>query len=89
MSGGSKESAFPRLAAVLAIRAAGDSKEILMSNNHKDPQTETLAETENYVVWKADEPDGETTYHVELNNVTVHFFKEEWDEFLELARILK
>jgi hypothetical protein len=60
-----------------------------MSNNHGEPQTETLAETENYLVWKAEEPDGETTYHVELNNVTVHFFQEEWEEFLELARILK
>jgi hypothetical protein len=60
-----------------------------MSTNHNEPQTETLAETENFVVWKAEEPDGETTYHVELNNVTVHFFQEEWDEFLELARILK
>ena len=39
--------------------------------------------------WKAEEPDGETTYHVELNNVTVHFFQEEWEEFLELAHILK
>ena len=60
-----------------------------MSNNHGEPETETLAETENYLVWKAEEPDGETTYHVELNNVTVHFFQEEWEEFLELARILK
>jgi hypothetical protein len=60
-----------------------------MSNNHREPETETLAETENYVVWKAEEPDGETTYHVELNNVTVHFFREEWEEFLELARNLK
>jgi len=51
-----------------------------------EPTTETLAETENYLVWKAEEPDGETTYHVELGNVTVHFFKEEWDEFLELVR---
>jgi hypothetical protein len=50
-----------------------------------EPTTETLAETENYLVWKAEEPDGETTYHVELGNVTVHFFKEEWDEFLELV----
>ncbi len=58
-------------------------------SNHSDPRTETLAETENYLVWKAEEPDGETTYHVELNNVTVHFFQEEWEEFLELARILK
>jgi hypothetical protein len=54
-----------------------------------EPTTETLAETENYLVWKAEEPDGETTYHVELGNVTVHFFKEEWDEFLELVRALE
>ncbi|HAE59033.1 MAG TPA: hypothetical protein DCG54_05860 [Anaerolineae bacterium] len=54
-----------------------------------EPMTETLAETENYLVWKADEPDGETTYHVELGNMTIHFFKEEWEEFLELARALQ
>ena len=60
-----------------------------MTNNHREPQTQTLAETENYAVWKADEPDGETTYHLELNNVTVHFFREEWDEFLQLAQLLQ
>ena len=54
-----------------------------------EPTTETMAETENYLVWKAEEPDGETTYHVELGNVTVHFFKEEWDEFLELVHALE
>ncbi|MDZ4159375.1 MAG: hypothetical protein U1B80_06250 [Anaerolineaceae bacterium] len=53
-----------------------------------EPKTETLAETDNYLVWRADEPDGEATFHVELNNVTVHFFKEEWDEFIELVRLL-
>ena len=58
-----------------------------MLNEH-NPKTETLAETENYLVWKADEPDGEMTYHIELNNVTVHFFEEEWQEFLQLARTL-
>jgi hypothetical protein len=60
-----------------------------MSNNSNEPRTETLAETENFLAWKAEEPDGETTYHIELNNVTVHFFEEEWEEFLELARTLK
>jgi hypothetical protein len=60
-----------------------------MASDHRDPETQTLAETENFVVWKAEEPDGETTYHLELNNVTVHFFREEWEEFLELARNLK
>ncbi|MEJ5313933.1 MULTISPECIES: hypothetical protein [Anaerolinea] len=56
--------------------------------NQLEPKTETIAETENYIAWKADEPDGETTYHIELNNVTVHFFEEEWEEFLQLAKLL-
>jgi hypothetical protein len=60
-----------------------------VSNNDHEPETHTLAETENYMAWKAEEPDGETTFHLELNNVTLHFFREEWDEFLQLARSLK
>ena len=60
-----------------------------MSNNHKEPQTETIAETDNFLAWKVDEPDGETTYHIELNNVTVHFFEEEWKEFMQLLRNMK
>jgi hypothetical protein len=60
-----------------------------MTNHNDEPVTETLAETENFLVWRAEEPDGETTFHIELNNVTVHFFDEEWQEFLELARMLK
>ncbi len=59
-----------------------------MNNNH-EPQTTTMAETENFIVWKAEEPDGEVTYHMELNNVTVHFFEEEWAEFLEIVHSLK
>lgn len=51
-------------------------------------KTNTLAETQNYIVWTAEEPDGETTYNVELGSVTLHFFKEEWDEFLSLIRAL-
>ncbi len=60
-----------------------------MPKTELEPKTETLAETDNFLAWKAEEPDGETTYHLELNNVTVHFFKEEWDEFLSLIRSLK
>jgi hypothetical protein len=60
-----------------------------MPKNDPEPKTETLAETESYLAWKAEEPDGETTYHLELNNVTMHFFKEEWVEFLELVHSLK
>ncbi|MDT8899171.1 hypothetical protein QYE77_12955 [Thermanaerothrix sp. 4228-RoL] len=55
-------------------------------NGRNEPKTETIAETENYMAWRAEEPDGEMTYHLELGNFTVHFFQEEWDEFLQLMR---
>jgi hypothetical protein len=48
--------------------------------------TDTLAETDNYLLWKAVEPDGETSYHVDLDTVTLHFFEEEWQEFIELVQ---
>jgi hypothetical protein len=50
--------------------------------------TETLAETENYSVWLSQEPDGELTYHVEVGAVTLHFFDEDWKEFLQLINSL-
>ena len=45
----------------------------------EDPNipTDIITETQNYIVWSADEPDGELTYNVELGSVTLHFFKEE------------
>jgi hypothetical protein len=51
-----------------------------------DVNTETIAETSNFILWKAEEPDSETTYHLELGTVTVHFFQEEWEEFIELIK---
>jgi hypothetical protein len=54
-----------------------------------EPKTTEIAQTENYLAWSADEPDGETTYHLELGNVTIHFFNEEWKEFLELIRSIE
>jgi hypothetical protein len=59
-----------------------------MSKDTPEPNTDVIAETDNYIAWLAEEPDGETTYHLELNNVTLHFFKEEWEEFLELVHAL-
>ena len=53
-----------------------------------DTETNTIVETESYLAWLAEEGDGETTYHLELNNVTLHFFQEEWNEFLDLAQLL-
>ncbi|MBT3240951.1 MAG: hypothetical protein HON98_12290 [Chloroflexi bacterium] len=57
-----------------------------MTKPSEDMKTKTLAETENYIAWEVEEPDGEITYHLQLNNLTVHFFKEEWGELLELIQ---
>ena len=59
-----------------------------MAKDAPEPKTDVIAETDSYLAWRADEPDGETTYHLELNNVTLHFFQEEWDEFLRLVHLL-
>jgi hypothetical protein len=56
--------------------------------NDNEPKTETLAEVEDLIAWKSEEPDGEVVYHLELNLVTLHFYQEEWDEFLQLMRML-
>ena len=58
------------------------------TENDQNLETEIIAETENFIAWRADEPDEESTYHLELNNLTVHFFEEEWDEFLQLIEML-
>jgi hypothetical protein len=59
-----------------------------MANETNEPKTDIIAETDNYIAWRADEPDGETTYHIDMNSVTLHFFREEWEEFLSLAKML-
>jgi hypothetical protein len=60
-----------------------------MMKTPDDMEAKTLAETENFIAWEVEEPDGEVTYHLQLNNLTVHFFKEEWDEFLQLIKVFK
>ena len=46
--------------------------------------TDMLIQSDNYEVWLSHEPDGEVVYHVELDNLTLHFFREEWQEFAAL-----
>ena len=57
-------------------------------DDEREPITTTIAETENYLARRANEPDSESTYYLELNNVTLHFFKEEWQEFLDLIETI-
>jgi hypothetical protein len=51
-----------------------------------DVHTSTLGESENFVAWSSLEPDGETSYHLELGAATLHFFHEEWVELLALLQ---
>lgn len=55
----------------------------------EEPIVQSLAETKNFEVWRAAEPDEEMTYHLELGIATVHLFREEWEEFLELIEIAR
>jgi len=59
-----------------------------MSNNNNELHTETLAETENFFAWRAEEPDDEVTYYLQLDRATIHFFQEEWDEFLDFIKTI-
>jgi hypothetical protein len=58
------------------------------NNNHSEPKTETIAETDNFQAWLAEEPDGETTYYLQVGRATINFFQEEWDQFLELVKAI-
>jgi hypothetical protein len=54
-----------------------------------DVKITALAETENFVAWMSDEPDGEQIVHLELGALTRHFFREEWAEFGQLVDALR
>jgi hypothetical protein len=45
-----------------------------------------IVETDDCFAYIAEEPDGENTYHLQINNVTLHFFNEEWQIALEFLR---
>jgi hypothetical protein len=51
-------------------------------------KTTTLAETDEYLAWKAEEPDNETTYYLQMNNITINFYEEEWRSFMEFIHLL-
>lgn len=56
------------------------------NTNHNEPVTETIAETDNFHAWLAEEPDGETTYYLQIGRATINFFQEEWDQFLAFIK---
>ena len=63
-----------------------DSNDLNDLEKQTGMSTEMLAETENYLLWRAKEPDGEITYHLDVDMVTLHFYEEEWQEFAQLVQ---
>lgn len=57
--------------------------------DYSDIPTETLGESENFVLWVSEEPDGEIVYHIDMGAVTLHFFREEFEELLKLIKSVK
>jgi len=57
-----------------------------MDNGNSDSGTPlvVLAETESYAVVVSEEDDGEHIYNVELGNLTLHLYQDEWQELVEL-----
>ena len=53
--------------------------------SEETPEIGVLAESESFTIWRADDPDGEPTYHVEMGTCTLHLFQEEWGEFAKLV----
>ncbi len=45
---------------------------------------DTIASTENFEAWVSEEEGDEVIFHIETGRVTLHFFQEEWEEFLQL-----
>ncbi len=68
------------------LNAWKESTTHMYDDDMPDIDIETLSETENYTIWRADEPDDESTYHIEIGPITAHFFAEEWDDFVQLIR---
>lgn len=57
--------------------------------NHDDSfEPETIAETENFAVWRSEEEDG-FVYHVELGGVTLHVQAEDWEEVVTLFKSIR
>mgnify|MGYP001166053639 CR=1 FL=1 len=50
--------------------------------------TTTLAETDEYLAWKAEEAGDMITYFLQINNITINFYEQEWDEFMKFVKIL-
>ena len=56
-----------------------------MAQKDISPSLEEVSRTENFTAWKSVEPDEEEMYHIQFGKATVHFFVEEWEEFVDFV----
>jgi hypothetical protein len=57
-----------------------------MMKLENETEIKTIVETDDCFAYTAEEPDGEITYHLQINNVTLHFFNEEWQVALKFLK---
>jgi hypothetical protein len=56
------------------------------NHSHDEDPLVVLAETENFAVLVGENLDNEDIFNIELGNVTLHLFREEWQELVELIK---
>lgn len=58
---------------------------MFLSHPEDELGMETLAETEHFTLWRSTGDDGQSFFHLELGNVSIHLTEEEWEELVELV----
>jgi hypothetical protein len=54
------------------------------SSSDEETPLVVLAETESYAILVSEE-EGEHVFNIELGNVTLHLYQDEWEELVELV----
>ena len=60
-----------------------------MSDSNENLEMDMLSETENFAIWRSPDDENSDIYHVELGSITLHLNGEEWQEFLDLIKVLE
>lgn len=57
---------------------------MFMDDPEDEFEMEPLAETDHFTLWRSISDDGQSLFHLELGNVSIHLTEEEWRELVEL-----
>jgi hypothetical protein len=59
-----------------------------MDNIDNNYETDVIAETENFAIWRSVEDDEGFIYHLELGGITLHIKADEWQEVVTLFKAI-